>query len=71
MALRDQRHPAKPDTPVEPRQPSLAIAPFTPQEARQHQKAWADYLGVPVEYENALGMTFMLIPPGKFLMGDL
>ena len=50
-------------------EPSRAIAPFTTSEARVHQRAWAKYLGVPVEWENSIGMKFVLIPPGEFTMG--
>lgn len=50
--------------------PAPAIAPFDAQEAAQHQQAWADYLGVPVEYENSIGMNFRLIPPAEFLRGS-
>ena len=45
--------------------PLLAIAPFTPQQAKQHQQAWADHLGLPVEFENSIGMKMVLIPPGS------
>ena len=51
-------------------EPPRAIAPFDAEEAAGHQQAWADYLGVPVEYENSIGMKFRLIPPGEFLMGS-
>ena len=30
----------------------------------------ADYLGVPVEFENSIGMKMVLIPPGEFMMGS-
>ncbi len=50
--------------------PPPAIAPFDAAQARQHQEAWAKYLGVPVEYTNSIGMKFRLIPPGEFLMGS-
>jgi formylglycine-generating enzyme required for sulfatase activity/serine/threonine protein kinase len=50
--------------------PKPAIAPFDAEQARAHQKAWAEYLGVPVEYENSIGMKFSLIPPGEFEMGS-
>ena len=50
--------------------PPLAIAPFTPEEAKQHQQAWADYLGLPVEFENTIGLKMVLIPPGEFMMGS-
>lgn len=50
--------------------PQMAVAPFTPEEARQHQEAWAEHLGVPAEYENSLGMKMVLIPPGEFTMGN-
>ena len=49
--------------------PPPAIAPFTSDEARQHQQTWAKHLGVKVEVKNGLGMTFRLIPPGQFRMG--
>ncbi|MEZ6125943.1 MAG: SUMF1/EgtB/PvdO family nonheme iron enzyme [Planctomycetaceae bacterium] len=51
-------------------QPSPAIAPFDTEQAKAHQEAWAEYLKVPVEYENSIGMKFRLIPPGEFLMGS-
>lgn len=50
--------------------PPAAIAPFSAEQARQYQEAWAQYLGVPVEYTNRVGMTFRLIPPGEFMMGS-
>lgn len=50
--------------------PPPAIAPFSAEQANEHQKAWAAHLKVPVEYTNALGMKFRLIPPGEFLMGS-
>ena len=50
--------------------PPPAIAPFNAEQAKQHQEAWAKYLGVPVEYTNSLGMKFRLIPPGEFSMGS-
>ena len=49
--------------------PPVAKAPFDVAQARQHQEAWARYLGVPIEYTNSLGMKFRLIPPGEFEMG--
>ncbi|MCB9940269.1 MAG: SUMF1/EgtB/PvdO family nonheme iron enzyme [Planctomycetaceae bacterium] len=49
--------------------PPPAIAPFNADRAKQHQEAWADYFGLPVEYSNSIGMKFRLIPPGEFLMG--
>jgi formylglycine-generating enzyme required for sulfatase activity len=50
--------------------PSLAIAPFGAARAKQHQEAWAKHLGVSVTMTNRIGMKFMLIPPGEFLMGS-
>ncbi|MGE0609520.1 MAG: formylglycine-generating enzyme family protein, partial [Pirellulales bacterium] len=50
--------------------PPPAIAPFDAAQARQHQEAWAAHLGVPVEFENSIGMKFVLIPPGEFTMGS-
>src|SRR5207248_6094619 len=43
-------------------------------EVRQAQAAWAKYLGreveETVEIADGVKMTFVLIPPGKFLMGS-
>ncbi len=50
--------------------PPPAIAPFDAEQAKQHQEAWAKYLGVPVEYTNSLGMRFRLIPPRRVLDGQ-
>ncbi len=50
--------------------PAPAIAPFDAARAKEHQAAWANYLGVEVESENSLGMKFVLIPPGEFDMGS-
>jgi len=62
------------ELPSKPSDPPPAIAPFDADQAKQHQQAWAEYLGLPVEREIDLGegtkMTFVLIPPGEFLMGS-
>ncbi len=54
--------------------PPLAKAPFDPEQAKQHQQAWAKHLGVPIQKEVDLGdgekLTMVLIPPGEFLMGS-
>ena len=50
--------------------PGPAVAPFGEQQAAALQKAWADHLGQPVEYENSVGMKFRLIPPGEYTMGS-
>ena len=53
-----------------PDAPPPAIAPFDAAAAQAHQRAWATYLGLPVEYTNSIGMKFVLIPPGEFTMGS-
>lgn len=45
------------------------VAPFSGEQAKQHQKDWADHLGVTIGLENSIGMHLALIPPGEFLMG--
>jgi formylglycine-generating enzyme len=52
---------------VEPASPKF---PFTAAEASRYQKAYAAAVGLPVEFVNDLGMTFVLVPPGTFLMGS-
>jgi eukaryotic-like serine/threonine-protein kinase len=56
--------------PAPPQEPPPAIAPFDADTARKHQEAWAEYLDVQVEFENSIGMKFVLIPPGEFDMGS-
>ena len=55
---------------LQPCIPPTAIAPFTASEAKAHQQSWAEHLGIPVESTNSIGMEFVLIPPGEFLMGS-
>ncbi|MEE2641459.1 MAG: bifunctional serine/threonine-protein kinase/formylglycine-generating enzyme family protein [Planctomycetota bacterium] len=47
--------------------PALAVAPF--EDASGQQDAWAESLGVEVDYTNSIGMRFRLIPAGQYLMG--
>lgn len=51
-----------------PQTPPLAVAPFDPRTAKQHQATWAAHLKVPVVWANANNMSFVLIPPGEFEM---
>ena len=51
-------------------EPPTAVAPFTGEQAKAHQEAWAKHLGVPVERKNSLGAALALIPPGEFSMGS-
>jgi serine/threonine protein kinase/formylglycine-generating enzyme required for sulfatase activity len=50
--------------------PAPAIAPFSVEQARQYQAAWAAHSKLPVEFTNTIGMRFRLIPPGEFQMGS-
>jgi len=58
------------------RRPDLRDAPTTPQfpfdvaVARDYQRAYAEWSGLPREVTNSIGMKFVLIPPGTFLMGS-
>ena len=51
-------------------EPPHAVAPFDAEQAKNHQEAWAAYLGVPVETTNSIGIRLRLIPPGEYLMGS-
>lgn len=51
-------------------EPVPAVSPFSPAEARTHQQAWAEHLGLPVQVTNSVGMKLLLIPPGQFVMGS-
>lgn len=50
--------------------PPPAVAPFDEANAKLHQKAWANYLQIDAKYNNSLGMTFAIVPPGEFMMGS-
>ena len=50
--------------------PPLAVAPFDTTQAKQHQQAWADHLGISVVTTNSVGMKLALVPPGEFMMGS-
>jgi serine/threonine protein kinase len=50
--------------------PKAAIVPFSSEDAKNFQTAWAAHLRLPVEHVNSLGMKFRLIPPGEFRMGS-
>jgi formylglycine-generating enzyme required for sulfatase activity len=49
--------------------PPPAVAPFGDKIAALHQKRWASHLHVPAVKTNAIGMKFVLIPPGEFDIG--
>lgn len=51
-------------------EPLRIQTPLEPEQVQELQTAWARYTGEPVESENALGMQFQLIPPGRFMMGS-
>jgi formylglycine-generating enzyme required for sulfatase activity len=50
--------------------PKAPKFPFDTAEARRYQKEYAAWLGLPAEFVNGLGMAFVLVPPGTFLMGS-
>jgi eukaryotic-like serine/threonine-protein kinase len=49
--------------------PAAAVAPFDAQRAKQHQRAWAEHLGMLPRFLNSSDMPFVLLPPGEFMMG--
>ena len=49
--------------------PPPAVAPFGNDQARRHQKAWAEYFGMPLRIVNSVEMPLVLLPPGEFMMG--
>src|ERR1043165_1313697 len=50
--------------------PKPPAFPFDATAANRYRRAYADWLELPVEWKNDLGMTFVLIPPGVFPMGS-
>jgi formylglycine-generating enzyme required for sulfatase activity len=51
-------------------EPTSLVAPFDAQAAGAARKAWAKYQQVEEDPKNSLGMKFILIPPGEFMMGS-
>jgi formylglycine-generating enzyme required for sulfatase activity len=49
--------------------PPLAVAPFNATRARELQRQWAIYSGLPLTTVNTIGMKLVLVPPGEFFMG--
>jgi sulfatase modifying factor 1 len=50
--------------------PSAPQFPFDASTARNYQRACADWLALPLNWTNDLGLAFVLIPPGTFQMGS-
>jgi serine/threonine protein kinase len=50
--------------------PAPALSPFDAVHARRYQEEWAAHLGIEVTTTNTIGATLIIIPPGRFMMGD-
>jgi formylglycine-generating enzyme required for sulfatase activity len=50
--------------------PAAPKFPFDAAAAKKYQKDYADWLGMPVEMKTGGGTTFVLVPPGTFIMGS-
>lgn len=64
--MRSQSRPPRLSKPL----PALAIAPFSAAQARRHQETWATHLGIDVVVSNSINAKLVVIPPGRFMMGD-
>ncbi len=53
-----------------PDKPPIAEVPFSARHALTIQQEWAEHLKLDVEFTSTPGLTFRLVPPGKFLMGS-
>lgn len=51
-------------------QPTFLKFPFDMPAAEKYQKEYAEWRGLPQAFTNDLGMKFVFVPPGKFLMGS-
>jgi len=56
--------------PSRSRPPAAPEFPFNADKATRYQKDYAKTAGLPLTFRNALGMTFVLVPPGSFLIGS-
>jgi formylglycine-generating enzyme required for sulfatase activity len=63
-----------PQTPSGPatagNEPASLSAPFDEPAASTARKAWAKYQQIEADPKNSMGMQFILIPPGDFMMGS-
>lgn len=50
--------------------PAVPKFPFGAEDSAKYQRDYATWLGVPATIANEAGQEFILIPPGKFLMGS-
>lgn len=48
----------------------MLVVPFTAEQARAQQSEWAEYLEVPIDYTDRLGMAMRLLTPTRFNMGN-
>ena len=69
MALGDEALSIAPPA-VKRTAPRILEYPFSESQARCYRTEYAQWAGLPEEFTNSLGMTFVLIPPGSFTMGS-
>ena len=50
--------------------PAAPAFPFDAGKAARYQKEYAEAAGLPLSFRNRRGLTFVLVPPGTFLMGS-
>jgi len=50
--------------------PAAPAFPFDADRAARYQKEYAEAAGLPLSFRDPLGMTFVLVPPGSFLIGS-
>lgn len=48
----------------------MLAAPFTAEQARAQQREWSRYLEVPEQHMDSLGISFRLLTPARFNMGN-
>jgi len=68
-------HPPKVEGPpagaaVDPVATATAVADMPVSDPADYQRRWAKALGLPVEFKNDFGIEFILVPPGRYRIGD-
>jgi serine/threonine-protein kinase len=62
--------PPPPEPIIAPPTPAVVVEDMPVSDPADYQRRWANALGLPVEFKNDFGVEFVLVPPGRYRIGD-